>query len=103
MDGEYGALHGMNPKAVWLQMSTIGEDGNITTAGELRAVLFEWRTQGYLTVVIVLTGTQFCDSTRPRELVWAHKRGGGRRRLAGPVVSVGGWLGRWGDRFGVHG
>jgi anti-anti-sigma factor len=54
-----------------------------TTAGQLRAALFEWQTQGYTTVVIDLTGTRFCDSTGLRELVWAHKRavadGGGLR------------------------
>jgi anti-sigma B factor antagonist len=54
-----------------------------TSAGQLRAVLFEWQTQGYTTVVVDLTGTQFCDSTGLRELVWAHKRavadGGGLR------------------------
>jgi anti-sigma B factor antagonist len=54
-----------------------------TTAWQLRAVLFEWQTQGYTTVVVDLTHTQFCDSTGLRELVWAHKRavadGGGLR------------------------
>ena len=55
-----------------------------TTAGQLRAVLFEWQTQGYTAVVVDLTGTQFCDSTGLRELVWAHRRavaGGGGLRL----------------------
>src|SRR5207237_1772817 len=59
-----------------------------TTAGQLRAVLFEWQTQGYTTVVVDLTGTQFCDSTGLRELVWAHKRAvadGGGLRLVIPA------------------
>lgn len=58
-----------------------------TTAGQLRAVLFEWQTQGYTTVVVDLTGTQFCDSTGLRELVWAHKRAvadGGRAAAGRP-------------------
>jgi anti-sigma B factor antagonist len=54
-----------------------------TTAGELRAVLLEWQRRGHTTVVVDLTGTEFCDSTGLRELVWAHKRavadGGGLR------------------------
>ena len=54
-----------------------------TTAGELRAILFEWHSRGHTTVVVDLTGTQFCDSAGLRELVRAHKRavadGGGLR------------------------
>jgi anti-sigma B factor antagonist len=54
-----------------------------TTADELGAVLLEWQRRGHTTVVVDLTGTQFCDSTGLRELVWAHKRavadGGGLR------------------------
>jgi len=54
-----------------------------TTAGELRAILFEWHARGHITVVVDLTGTQFCDSAGLRELVVAHKRavadGGGLR------------------------
>ena len=54
-----------------------------TTAGELRAILLEWHGRGHTTVVVDLTGTQFCDSAGLRELVRAHKRavadGGGLR------------------------
>lgn len=59
-----------------------------TTAGELRAVLLDWQSQGYTTVVMDMTGTQFCDSTGLRELVWAHKRAvadGGGLRLVIPA------------------
>jgi anti-sigma B factor antagonist len=54
-----------------------------TTAGELRTILFEWHNRGHATVVVDLTGTQFCDSAGLRELMTAHKRaaadGGGLR------------------------
>jgi anti-sigma B factor antagonist len=54
-----------------------------TTAGELRAILFEWHSRGHTTVVVDLTGTRFCDSAGLRELARAHKRavayGGGLR------------------------
>ena len=45
-----------------------------TTAGQLRAILLEWHTRGHATVVVDMTGTQFCDSAGLRELVRAHKR-----------------------------
>jgi anti-sigma B factor antagonist len=45
-----------------------------STAGELRAILCEWRARGYTTVVVDLTGTEFCDLAGLRELVWAHQR-----------------------------
>jgi hypothetical protein len=35
---------------------------DITTAGQLRAMLTEWATRGHTTVVVDLTGTQFCVS-----------------------------------------
>ena len=34
-----------------------------TTAGQLRAILFEWQSRGHTTVVVDLTRTQFGDST----------------------------------------
>src|SRR5215475_5291229 len=56
---------------------------DITTAGELRAILSEWHSRGHPTVVVDLTSTRFCDSAGLRELVQAHKRavadGGGLR------------------------
>jgi anti-sigma B factor antagonist len=56
---------------------------DITTAGELRAILFDWQSRGHATVVVDLTGTRFCDSAGLRELIRAHKRsvadGGGLR------------------------
>ena len=66
-----------------------------TNAGELRAILCEWQGRGHVTVVVDMTGTQFCDSTGLRELVWAHKRavaeGGGLRLVVpaeGPFLRV---------------
>jgi anti-sigma B factor antagonist len=59
-----------------------------TTVGELRAILLEWHRRGYTTVVVDLTGTEFCDSAGLRELVQAHKRAvadGGGLRLAVPA------------------
>lgn len=70
---------------------TAPDEIDITTAGQLRAVLLEWQTQGFTTVVVDLTGTQFCDSTGLRELVWAHKRAvadGGGLRLVTPAEGV---------------
>jgi anti-sigma B factor antagonist len=61
---------------------------DMTTAGQLRAVLFEWHTRGHATVVVDMTGTQFCDSAGLRELVRAHKRArakGGELRLVLPA------------------
>jgi anti-sigma B factor antagonist len=45
-----------------------------TTAGELRAILLEWQSRGHTTIVVNMTGTQYCDAAGLRELVWAHKR-----------------------------
>ncbi len=59
-----------------------------TTAGQLRAVLVEWHARGLATVVVDMTGTQFCDSAGLRELVLAHKRAraeGGELRLVLPA------------------
>src|SRR5215831_1107365 len=59
-----------------------------TTVSELRAILSEWQSQGHTTVVMDMTGTQFCDSSGLRELVWAHKRAvadGGGLRLVIPA------------------
>ncbi len=66
---------------------TAPDEIDITTAAELRAILLEWHSRGHTTVVVDLTGTQFCDSTGLRELVWAHKRAvadGGALRLVIP-------------------
>jgi anti-sigma B factor antagonist len=63
-----------------------------TTVGELRAILLEWHRRGYTTVVVDMTGTQFCDSAGLRELVWAHKRAvaasGGLRLVLPPDGAV---------------
>ena len=59
-----------------------------TTASELRAVLLDWQSRGHTTLVVDMTGTQFCDSTGLRELVHAHKRAvadGGGLRLVIPA------------------
>jgi anti-anti-sigma factor len=56
---------------------------DITTADQLQAVLSDWRTRGHATVVVDMTGTQFCDSAALTELARAHRRaaadGGGLR------------------------
>jgi anti-sigma B factor antagonist len=59
-----------------------------TTAGQLRVILLKWHTRGHVTVVVDMTGTQFCDSAGLRELVRAHKRAvaeGGELRLVLPA------------------
>ncbi len=65
---------------------------DITTSGELRAVLSRWRRRGYATVVVDLAGTVFCDLAGLRELALAHKRaqadGGGLRLVTPPAGGV---------------
>ena len=61
------------------------------TAGQLRAILVECQRRRHTTVVVDLTGTQFCDSAGLRELVVAHKRAaacGGAVRLVTPAGGV---------------
>lgn len=67
---------------------TLPAEIDTTTAGQLRAMLLEWHRRGHTTVVVDMTGTQFCDSAGLRELVWAHKRAvahGGGLRLVIPA------------------
>src|SRR5215469_10079607 len=56
---------------------------DITTSGALRAILFQWHSQGHRTVLVDLTGTVYCDVSGLRELLRAHNRaaadGGGLR------------------------
>ena len=61
---------------------------DITTAGQLRAMLAGWATRGHAMLVVDLTGTQFCDSSGLTVLVRAHKQavaGGGGLRLVLPA------------------
>lgn len=71
-----------------LPVITSPNEIDATTAGELRMILLEWHRRGYTTVVLDMTGTEFCDSAGLRELVWAHKRAvadGGGLRLVTPA------------------
>jgi anti-sigma B factor antagonist len=45
-----------------------------TNAGRLRAMLAERATRGHATVIVDLTGTEFCDSAGLAVLVRAHKQ-----------------------------
>jgi anti-sigma B factor antagonist len=59
-----------------------------TTAGHLRATFLRWHTRGHITMVVDLTGTQFCDSAGLGVLARAHKRAlaeGGELRLVVPA------------------
>ena len=61
---------------------------DVTTAGQLRAMLAEWAVRGHTTLVVDLTGTQFCDSAGLSVLVRAHKQAldqGGGLRLVLPA------------------
>jgi anti-sigma B factor antagonist len=61
---------------------------DITTAERLRAVLNAAIARGHTTVVVDMTGTQFCDSSGLGVLVRAHKRAleaGGELRLVMPA------------------
>ncbi len=62
-------------------------DIDVTTADQLRIVLLEAAADGNTTVVVDMTGTQFCDSSGLGVLVRAHKRAlaeGGELRLVIP-------------------
>ena len=61
---------------------------DITTAGQLRAMLGGEAACGHTTLVVDMTGTQFCDCAGLAVLVRAHRRaraGGGGLRLVLPV------------------
>lgn len=61
---------------------------DITTSGELRAILSWWLSLGHATVVVDLTGTVFCDLAGLHELMRAHQRAeahGGGLRLVTPA------------------
>jgi anti-sigma B factor antagonist len=61
---------------------------DVTTAAQLRAMLAQWAGQGHTTVVVDMTGTQFCDSAGLTVLVRAHKQtlaGNGGLRLVLPT------------------
>ena len=67
---------------------TAPADINITTAGQLRAVLVEVTGAGYPTVVVDMTRTRFCDASGLHVLLRAHKRAvseGGELRLVIPA------------------
>ena len=64
---------------------------DITAADQLRAILFDWRARGHTTVVVDMTGTQFCDPAGIFELALAHQRAqadGGGLRLVTPAASA---------------
>ena len=64
---------------------------DVTTAGGLRAIPFEWHSPGEATVVVDLTATRFCDWVGLQELVRAHQRAvadGGGLRLVIPAESA---------------
>jgi len=47
---------------------------DVTTAGQMRAMLAEWAARGHITLVVDMTGTEFCDSAGLSVLVRAHKQ-----------------------------
>jgi anti-sigma B factor antagonist len=53
---------------------TAPEEIDITNADGLRAALLEAAAQGQATLVVDMTGTQFCDTVGIQVLVGAHKR-----------------------------
>lgn len=65
-------------------------DIDVITAERLRTVLLETAANGYATVVVDLTGTQFCDSYGLQVMATAHRRAldrGGQLRLVVPTGS----------------
>jgi anti-sigma B factor antagonist len=80
---------------------------DISTCGELRAVLLLWHGRAKATLVVDLTGTAFCDLAGLRELLRAHQRaaaaGGGLRLVIPPDGAVARMLGLAGlDRVIPH-
>lgn len=64
---------------------------DMTTVGQLRAILSDWHNRGHATVVVDMTRTQFCDCAGLRELMLAHQRAvreGGGLRLVIPASGV---------------
>ena len=64
---------------------------DITAAGQLRVILFDWCARGHTTVVVDMTDTQFCDRKGIRELALAHQRAqaeGGGLWLVIPAASA---------------
>ena len=64
---------------------------DITAADQLQAILFDLRARGHTTVVVDMTGTQFCDPAGIFELALAHQRvqaDGGGLRLVMPAASA---------------
>ena len=62
-----------------------------TAADQLRAILFDKYVRGNTTVVVDMTGTQFCDPVGIRELALAHQRAraeGGGLWLVIPAASA---------------
>jgi anti-sigma B factor antagonist len=71
-----------------LPVVTASAEIDITTAGQLRAMLVKWAGRGHTTVVVDMTGTQFCDSAGLTVLVRAYKQAltlGGQLRLVLPT------------------
>ena len=61
---------------------------DVTTAGQLRAMIAAWAARGHTTQVVDMTGTQFCDSAGLSVMVRAHKQAlaaGGELRLVLPA------------------
>ena len=61
---------------------------DVTTAGQLRAMLAAWAARGHTSVVVDMTGTRFCDSAGLTALVRAHKQAladGGELRVVLPA------------------
>lgn len=53
---------------------TAPADVDVTTAGQLRAMLAEVATRGHTMLVVDMTGTQFCDTAGLAVLVRAYKQ-----------------------------
>jgi anti-sigma B factor antagonist len=67
------------------------EEVDISNAEGLRMALLEASAHGRGTVVVDMSGTQFCDSSAIHVLVCAHKRGraeGGELLLVLPATTV---------------
>ena len=70
---------------------TAPEEIDITNAPQLRSALLEAAAHGHGTLVVDMTGTQFCDSSGLHTLLAAHKRAqadGGELLLVIPAAPV---------------
>src|SRR5690348_5709583 len=67
---------------------TAPDEIDVTNAARLRSVLLEAAAPGHVTLVVDMSGTQFCDSAGLNVLVRAHQRAGAQGGEVRLVIST---------------